>query len=374
MSFVNKNNLLAVGALIVIAAVIGGIEITKPNQSNTPAQEIVLDANERREAKAKQFDTAKEITTPDGFINSPIAGIDQNQTFTLADYIGEKVVLVEFWTYSCINCQRVIPFLNNWHKKYEDEGLVIVGIHTPEFEFEKDFENVQQAVEKYDVEWPVVLDNDYSTWRAYNNRYWPRKYLIDIDGFVVYDHIGEGAYEETEAKIVELLNERKQVLGEEADLAVKGGEVMGVQEVDFEQVGTHETYLGASRIRFIRNLPRTTCLTESCDYSFNGDSATGGYELEGTWLTEPETITLESSTGALRMLFTASKVNLVAGAPDGQTVRARILVDGEEVNQVTFTDEHDLYNLVDLNGSYETHILEIQFEGPGIAAFAFTFG
>ena len=370
---VNKRNLIAVGAVAVIGLVIGFVEISKPQQANIPAEEIILDANERREAKAKQFDTAKEITTPDGFINSPISGLDENLPFALADYIGEKVVLVEFWTYSCINCQRVIPFLNDWHKKYEDDGLVIVGIHTPEFEFEKDFGNVQQAVEKYEVEWPVVLDNDYSTWRAYNNRYWPRKYLIDIDGFIVYDHIGEGAYDETEEKIVELLNERRKVLGEEGNVAVEEGTPEGVQTVEFEKVGTPETYLGSARIQYLRNLPSRECLSGSCDFFFSGGEP-AGYELEGTWKHDEENATLESDTGALRITFTASKVNLVAGTPEGQTVTARILLDGEEVNQVTFTDEFDLYNLVDLNGSYESHLLEIQFEGPGVSAFAFTFG
>lgn len=361
-------------AIVGIVGIIGALEFAKPEQADTPAEEILLDTNERRTEKAKQYPMAKEITTPDGFINSPISGVNENQPFALADYIGEKVVLVEFWTYSCINCQRVLPYLNDWYKKYEDDGLVIVGIHTPEFEFEKDFGNVQRAVEKYEVEWPVVLDNDYSTWRAYNNRYWPRKYLIDIDGFVVYDHIGEGAYEETEEKIVELLNERRAVLGEKADLAVKGGGVKGAESVDFSQVGTRETYLGSARVEFLRNLPRRDCLFSSCEYTFNGLSESGGYELEGKWRSDEEHITLESNAGKLRIFFHASKVNLVAGAPKGETVTAKILLDGKEVNQVTFTDEFDLYNLVDLEGLYETHILEIQFEGPGLSAFAFTFG
>lgn len=369
----SKQSIIAVGVIVLIAVAIGFIETTKPQQANIAAEEIILDTNDRRIQKSLEYPTAKEITTPDGFINSPMSGVDQNQPFALADYIGEKVVLIEFWTYSCINCQRVIPFLNDWHKKYEDDGLVIVGIHTPEFEFEKDFGNVQQAVEKYEVEWPVVLDNDYSTWRAYNNRYWPRKYLIDIDGFIVYDHIGEGAYEETEEKIVELLNERRIVLGEEANVTLEEGSPKGVQTVDHKKVGTPETYLGSARVRYIRNLPTTTCLSRSCDFVFSS-SAPDGYELEGTWKHDEEHVTLESETGALRMTFTASKVNLVAGAPEGETVTARILLDGVEVNQVTFTDEFDLYNLVDLEGSYESHLLEIQFEGTGLSAFAFTFG
>lgn len=367
-----KQNIIGVGVLIVIALVIGFIETSKPQQSNIGAQEIVLDANERTTAKNALYERAKEITTPDGFINT--------EPFELADYIGNKVVLVEFWTYSCINCQRVIPYLNTWHTKYESDGLVIVGIHTPEFEFEKDYDNVVRAVEKYEVPWKVVLDNDYSTWRAYKNQYWPRKYLIDIDGYIVYDHIGEGAYNETEEKIVELLNERRAVLGEGGVVAVKDGTPDNVQQVDFQKVKTPETYLGSLRIQRLANLTDSQCLNGTCVYSF-ATKPLDGYELDGEWTITPE---FSQNTGAasLRIPFTASKVNLVAGSDT--PVRARILIDGSVVDsaqagaavvngEVTFTDT-DLYNLIDLNGAYETHILEIQFLDAGVEAFAFTFG
>jgi thiol-disulfide isomerase/thioredoxin len=131
--------------------------------------------------------------------------INTHDGFRLSEIVGKKVVLVDFWTYSCINCQRTQPYLNAWYKKYKDAGLEIVGVHTPEFAFEKDRANVVAAVEKFGITYPVVQDNDYQTWGTYGNRYWPRKYLIDIDGYIVYDHIGEGGYEETEEKIQELL-------------------------------------------------------------------------------------------------------------------------------------------------------------------------
>lgn len=166
---------------------------------------ITKEDNQKRLAeKQKKFDAAREITTPNGFINTD--GI------TVSEFIGKKVILIDFWTYSCINCQRTIPYLNSWYEKYEKEGLIILGVHTPEFEFEKDYNNVVKAVEKFEIKYPVILDNDYSTWTSYKNRYWPRKYLIDIDGFIVYDHIGEGAYNETEEKIVELLSEKDKLL------------------------------------------------------------------------------------------------------------------------------------------------------------------
>lgn len=369
----NKQTFIALGVVALIAVAILGLEQAKPEQgSSKESVSVSLSDSERAKEKSQKYDEAREISTPDGFINYPETGLSENQPFTLASEIGKKVILIEFWTYSCINCQRVIPYLNAWDAKYRDDGLLIVGIHTPEFEFEKDFENVKRAVEKYDVTWPVVLDNDYSTWRAYKNQYWPRKYLIDIDGYIVYDHIGEGAYDETEAKIVELLNERKVVLGEEGNVAVKEGNISGIQEVDFSKVGTPETYLGSSRIQYIRNLPRTTCLGGSCDYYFSDNSDLIGYELSGTWRIDPEEAVLESDTGALRIAFTASKVNLVAGQSE-KPVRAKILLDGNEIGEVTFT-EHDLYNLVDLKGEYGSHILEIQFLDSGVNAFAFTFG
>src|SRR3989344_5825680 len=165
--------------------------------------------------KAKMFEPAKELIGAGRFINT--------EPFRLRDQIGKKVILIDFWTYSCINCQRTPPYLNSWWDKYNDKGLLIVGVHTPEFEFEKNYDNLLRAVQKFEIEYPVVQDNSYSIWRSYRNQYWPRKYLIDIDGYIVYDHIGEGAYEETEMKIQELLNERMVALGEEG--TINGGTV-----------------------------------------------------------------------------------------------------------------------------------------------------
>jgi thiol-disulfide isomerase/thioredoxin len=140
--------------------------------------------------KAAGDQPAIEIEDPTGFINV-------SSTFTLASLIGNKVVLLDFWTYSCINCVRTIPYLNAWYQKYESQGLVIVGIHTPEFDFEKNITNVQAAVKQYGIQYPVVLDSDQGTWTAYNNLYWPHEYLIDMAGYIVHDHVGEGDYAET---------------------------------------------------------------------------------------------------------------------------------------------------------------------------------
>ncbi len=159
---------------------------------------------ERIASKKAEFSRAKEIIGPTGFINTAGVSIGEN--------LGEKVVLLEFWTYSCFNCQNVQPYLNEWHEEYEDDGLLIIGVHRPEFEFEKDPVSVERAVEEAGIRYPVVLDNNSATWDAYDNRYWPARYLIDADGFIRYQHFGEGAYEENEAEIQELLAERDEIL------------------------------------------------------------------------------------------------------------------------------------------------------------------
>ena len=150
----------------------------------------------------KQYVPVPEITSPAGYVNT------NNLPFTISEHVGRSIILVDFWTYSCINCQRTLPYLNKWHATYGDKGLVIIGIHTPEFAYERVKENVEEATRRFGVKYPVVLDNSYATWGAFKNNYWPRKYLINMDGDIVYDHIGEGAYAEIETKIQELLLER----------------------------------------------------------------------------------------------------------------------------------------------------------------------
>ena len=180
----------------------------KINQTKTMVKPKTLTISDKKriENKSKDYKKAIELVSPDGYIN-----VDN---ITIKELIGKKVILVDFWTYSCVNCQRTLPFLTRWYDKYEGEGLEIIGVHTPEFKFEQDYNNVLRATQKWNVKYPVVQDNSYKTWQAYENRYWPRKYIIDIDGFIVYDHIGEGAYEETEKKIQELLKERAKVLNQ----------------------------------------------------------------------------------------------------------------------------------------------------------------
>jgi len=305
-----------------------------------------------------------EIENPSGFINS--------EEFQIADYIGEKIILIDFMTYTCVNCQRTFPYLNSWYEKYEDDGLIIIGIHTPEFAFEKNIDNVQKALDGFGIKFPVVLDNDYSTWRAFENKYWPRKYLINKDGKIVYDHIGEGAYDKTEAKIVELLGELNN-----SDIEMEEGEVVGVQNVNFSKIGTRETYLGSSRIEYINNLPNRNCFGQICNYVKPENIPSNTYSLVGDWKIDSEESILEGESGSIFIKFTAAKVNLVAGG----NVSAEIYLDGELVSSgadvqngiVNFSDT-TLYNLIDLGDEYTEHLLEIRSNVKGLEAFAFTFG
>ncbi|MCL9972151.1 MAG: redoxin family protein [Candidatus Pacebacteria bacterium] len=334
----------------------GYFDITKVEQRILQLAEPMMDAP----TSDSGYPRYRDIVNPSGFVNS--------DPFTLADYVGKKVILVDFMTYSCINCQRTFPYLNEWHKAYEDEGLLIVGIHTPEFAFERDIENVRRAADKFGLEFPLVLDNEYATWAAYENRYWPRKYLIDIKGNIVYDHIGEGKYDETEAKIVELLNERKRMLGEEGTVSTHGASPV-VETPQFQSVRTPETYLGSDRVQYLVNLPARTCLTGSCSYSYSGEKRQG-YELAGQWITSKESIMLEQGQGGIQLPFSAKKVNLVAGS--ATPVSLEVYVDGVLHKRVV-VGPHDLYNLVDMP-FYGEHVVEIRFLDPGISAFAFTFG
>lgn len=326
-----------------------------------------------RAEKAKKYEVAKEIVNPSGFVNT--------DPITIQSLIGKKVILVDFWTYSCINCERTLPYLNSWYAKYKNDGLVVVGVHTPEFDFEHDITNVQSAVKKYGVEYPVVLDNNFATWSAYKNQYWPHEYLIDIDGFIVHDHIGEGSYDETEAAIVAALNERKQVLGEKGALTVKAG---GPGNADAPQgpILSPETYFGSNREQYLANMPTSSCKGSTCSYAFSATSTFSGYELSGSWMMSPEYAELKTLPGGVRLHFYANKVHFVAGA--NTPVRAKILLDGKLVtsanegkdvkNGIVTVGAHDLYNLVDLHGNSGDHILEIQFLDAGVDAFTFTFG
>jgi thiol-disulfide isomerase/thioredoxin len=339
--------------LTVIVFTIVALETQKPEVSKQEIEEVAVMS---KEEKAERYESAKEISSPDAFINTP--------DITIGEQVGNKVVLVDFWTYSCINCQRTTPYLNDWYEKYSDKGLVIIGIHTPEFEFEKELENVKQAVEKFDIKYPVVLDNDYSTWRAYNNRYWPRKYLIDIDGYIVYDHIGEGAYQETEKKIQEALAERNTRLG------VSNGVDMNFSQFEEgeRRVGTPEIYFGSSRNNTLGNGAKGVAGVQNLNLP--GDLKENALYLGGTWLFTSEYAENQGEEDIIVLEYNAKDVYMVASA-SGE-VEVEVWVDNKFSKKLSIKEE-ELYILVEGN-KYDKHLLKLIIKKPGLKAFTFTFG
>ena len=317
-----------------------------------------------------------------GFLRAPeLAGIsgvfNAPSDFSISAQKG-KVVLVDFWTYSCINCLRTFPYLKDWHEKYARSGLVIVGVHTPEFDFEKNPENVQAAVLREGLPYPVVQDNDYKTWNAYQNHYWPHHFLIDADGFIRFDHIGEGGYQETELKIVELLKERDDRI----QMNASRPNVLGT---DFSRIRTPEIYFGSNFLRQPFGNEQVLVADTPIEFSMPERPLKENLAyLEGTWILRPGYAELLSETGQVALVFTAKDANLVAGA--STTVWLNVSVDGKSLGLGTagadavakknrlFVPVKDqrLYRVV-ASVDYEKKELLIEAQ-KGFQLYTFTFG
>jgi cytochrome c biogenesis protein CcdA/thiol-disulfide isomerase/thioredoxin len=312
------------------------------------------------EENVTMVNPAPEISTPNGFINT------DGEPITLTELEGDKVVLLDIWTYSCINCQRTLPYLNDWYEKYSDQGLEIIGLHTPEFAFEQVEANVAKAVEEFGIKYPVVLDNDYSTWKALGNRYWPRKYLIDLDGNIIYDHIGEGAYEETEKEIQKALKARMERLGESGTISTTITAVEAKRRA--AGVESPETYFGSLRNEYLRNGEQSRNGEQVFPVIINGVEPHRLY-MQGTWDIQPEYAESVELSG-ITYEYKAKEVYVVASSDKPVTVT--VIQDGVRVNTVTVQEDR-LYVLVE-NPSVGEHRLELQIDEPGVKLFAFTFG
>jgi len=325
----------------------------------------ILEAGDRQliiENKRAKYEVAKELVEPQGYIN-----IDY---INITDQIGKNIVLVDFWTYSCINCQRTFPYLNDWYEKYGDEGLVIIGVHTPEFEFEKDYENVVRAVEKYGIEYPVVQDNDFQTWRSYNNRYWPRKYIIDIDGFIVYDHIGEGGYLNTENKIQELLVERNEVLEISKTIEEEISNFTGAP--DFTSIKTSEVYFGYNFERSQMGNSEGFVPDETINYVIDKpqeELEDNKFYLEGEWKNNEGDMELIGEEGKVVLKYESKIINVVAGS--NLVKEIEVFIDGENKGKIEVSD-FDLYKLFE-DDSYSEHYIELIIP-MGVRVYTFTFG
>ncbi len=340
--------------LIVIAVLIaGGIYIDKTSKTNTDGTKtnsvssLLGSSNEKNSATAelKNQGKAPEFIGIDKWLNS--------DPLTMQSLRG-KVVLIDFWTYSCINCIRTLPYVTKWYDTYKDQGLVIVGVHTPEFAFEKVTKNVETAIKRYKINYPVAQDNDFATWNAYSNQYWPAHYLVDQQGNIVYTHFGEGKYEETENAIRSLLGLNPDT---KQSAETQGGRVQ-----------TREIYFGLNRLEFMSNTERAT--NQPQQYVLPKIFPKNTFALEGQWKLDGEKAVLANASGKIKLKFNAGKVHLVAAS--NKPMKINILVDGVIVNTITVS-QSELYTLFDSN-DYREHEMEIQIPEAGFEAFAFTFG
>ena len=300
--------------------------------------------------------------------HSPLSALDRatvwlNSEPLTADGLRGRVVLVDFWTYSCINWLRTLPYVRAWHERYSDRGLVVVGVHAPEFGFEHDLDNVHHAASELEVGYPVVIDNDFSIWRAFENHYWPAVYLLDHDGRLQFHHFGEEAYEETEQAIQRLLG----VDGETVRV-----DAVGVAEAaDWGALRSPETYVGHARGE------RRT------DERADG-LALNEWALTGDWSVGEEAAVLEAAAGSIAYRFQARDLNLVLTPPaSGAPVRFAVRLDGEPPGDAHGVDvdesgegivsEPRMYQLIRQREAAQ-RTFEITFLDPGVRAYVFTFG
>ena len=310
---------------------------------------------------------------PDGYINT------DGKPITLAELKGKKVVLLDVWTYSCINCQRTLPYVTAWYNKYKDQGLEIIGLHTPEFSFEKVKKNVEDAMKRFGIKYPVVLDNEYATWNAYGNQYWPRKYLIDVDGYIVYDHIGEGNYDETEAAIQKALEERNTRLQTNIEVTRGMAEPVGVAAVNASKVGSPEVYFGSDRNKYLAN--GTQGKEGSQMFVLPPILKANQLYLNGAWSITPEYSTA-SAGNSISFKYSAKEVYMVASGDattevtillDGKPAGAQAGVDINSTTSIGAITQERLYKLIKGN-DYGEHTIEIKVNKGKLKAFTFTFG
>lgn len=384
----NRDNISALLTGVGVVALIVGFaiyfnnpEINKSSLGNSD-QSITSDPNSNNGISSvglsidkSQFKKAPEFTGITSYINT-------NAT-ELSDLKG-KVVLVDFWTYSCINCIRTLPYLVDWNHKYSDKGLVIVGVHSPEFEFEKNIDNVKQAVTRFGIKYPVLLDNDHGTWNAFQNSYWPRKYLVDSEGYIRYDHIGEGGYVETENAIKNLLSERSNQQGIEiSNINQTKLTVPGAQSVDFNQIKTPELYFGYQYARAQLGNIEGFNPDKTVNYTIpTSNLKSNVIYLQGLWKNNPDSMELVGPDGKIILSYSSKSVNIVAGGKgeisvkeDGKNTQTNNPFKGNELDTEgkLNIDGQRLYNIAD-HGDYGNHHIEIKAKGPGFKLYTFTFG
>ena len=369
------------GTIAVIVVIIAVIQATIAPPPPSPERSPASETTTGEPASPSLYEQPSEPQAEDfvgitRWLNSPTLALDE---------LRGKVVLVDFWTYTCINCLRTLPYLRDWNEKYAGKGLVIVGVHTPEFEFEKIESNVREAVARERVTWPVAMDNDYATWRAYQNRWWPHKFLIDQNGTVRYDHIGEGAYEETERKIQELLIEA----GFDVSTIPLGGVTVD-EEPGFT---TRELYAGLawSSGGYLGN---TASSSDGAVLAFSdpGQHEDGRIYLHGVWDLDSESARHARMTQDFQdyvaIRYRAASVHVVLRPEGSEPFVVVVTLDDQPVpssargddvrvdaegNTYFQVDSPRLYNVI-RSPEADTHELELRVNATDFVLYTFTFG
>ena len=369
------------------------------NPNADGSTEAVPDDTSTSDTETDSSDPASTVSVPE------LRGTDKwinSNPFTLESQKG-KVVLIDFWTYTCVNCIRTLPYLRLWHEAYADAGLVILGVHTPEFEFEKVYENVFRATQEFGLEYPVVLDNQFETWKAFGNSVWPAKYLLDQDGVIRYTHFGEGKYEETEQAIRRLLSETATDLKEPVTSSIHSSQLdSAARATDVMLSQTRELYAGYLRnygVLASGQIPPYILNTEYYEasdkellYSDPGDHVNHFLYIQGLWRNEAEYLVHARTTldheDYVAVKFYGSSVNAVMDTVSGDAVRVQVTIDNQPVNvsQAGFDIEFDndgtsyvnvsngrMYNLINKDefGSGE---LRLSSNSSEFSLYAFTFG
>lgn len=355
----DRRRLLGTLAMSIAAASVG--MISSGAQQATPA--------------AVELPIEGELPSLDG-----ATGWLNSQPLTAAGLRG-KVVLIDFWTYTCVNWLRSLPYVRAWADKYKNQGLVVVGVHTPEFPFEKDLENGRRAVKNMRVDYPLAIDSDYAIWRAFNNHYWPALYFVDTKGRIRHHHFGEGEYEKSEMIIQQLLAETGMAVGHEL-VSVNGGGVEAAP--DWGSLKTPENYLGYERSENFAS-PGGAVPDKRRVYTAPARLRLNQWALSGDWTIGKQPAVLNEGNGRIACRFHARDLHLVMGPRvRGTTVQFRVLIDGQSPGAARGIDvdaegngtvtEPRLYQLIRQPKPITDRQFEIEFLSPGVEVFAFTFG
>ncbi|WP_315387438.1 cytochrome c biogenesis protein DipZ [uncultured Stenotrophomonas sp.] len=355
-----------------------GLLDTLPGQTPQAGQAMMMRAADPG-APLPVEGTLPSLAGATGWLNSPPL---------TAEGLRGKVVLVDFWTYSCINCLRALPYVREWEQRYRDQGLVVIGVHAPEFAFERNLRNVMGAVDELKITYPVAIDNDFAIWRGFNNRYWPAHYFIDGKGQIRAHHFGEGNYKQSEQIIRQLLRENGAPLPDEPAQAMAMAAASpreGVErQADMRNLKSPETYLGHGRAENFAS-PGGQRNDQAADYTVPTSLALNQWALAGNWTVGDEDAQLQRAGGRIAFRFHARDLHLVlAPGADGKPVQFRVRLDGHAPGAAAGGDssadgsgvvkEHRLYQLIRQDGDVGERTFEIEFLDPGVHAYAFTFG